>query len=828
MANTTATVDSGQFENNAFSDFAPLLTLFGDEVTKQFLATSMSLADDVLLAVAPIGVITIIVSAIRTSGHRFMKSLIGRARESPDDEERELLSSTSRNVREIWNGRRVIRQTGPCVTKPFVFDKNSIKDSISGLGRFNQPSCLWPLEPESVSYTSFFQRTRFGIRENYARWFFPISETISPNLTTNIDGAVPSRFTVICFACLALLIQALVMVINALVFYRWRWLRAGKLVAPYGYPVWAAGTVSIALGSCICGWIIESNCWKISVLPENPADDFSRDGEELQFILLQKKIPDSSIPAYKLAPIRRGGLLRLTRRRFPPLDKDLDLGDQQRKILREIVTAIGVILALGGFITQNVGTRELHWSAGILQLGATLINTALRAWLRRRVGDPPMTGDDSEIYELKCGSEACELAAQITSYSCSLLIASRNHYRYDPSMARDAIEAAEKSEMLDAEKIISSVLKTQAILADWEADDPSVVEIATACVRAMHEIASLVSLDKHDPIYLRNLFSLFDIVLLERSVSNSPWVGKLYEDYIIGKASLGFPYEDSDIGQIRFCKAVISFTRYAHLNSGSTFANGNSKIPIYRILAHCSGTDVEAYMLLLEAWTGFANLQYYHVDAEPDYSSCGNGSQSVAFGLPFSASRYTPSPDYELALSGCLTTSSSPYEPEYEIVRIQHESNDFNEDLVWSIANELLSSFMLKLTRQYAREVATLVQSDPDKACKTLSDVLVKYGVCKSEADARGAMIPALIAGGVLFRWPVDYARYTHLRGSALDPRHGFPQPGDTQNENNIFLAWPPRVTPPKQRPAEETTSEKHAKEGDVQESGPEPSADEE
>ena len=73
-----ATVDKENFANNAFTDFAPLLTLFGDEVTKQYLATSMGVADAVMLGIAPIGIMTILVSAVRISGNRLMKSLVGR------------------------------------------------------------------------------------------------------------------------------------------------------------------------------------------------------------------------------------------------------------------------------------------------------------------------------------------------------------------------------------------------------------------------------------------------------------------------------------------------------------------------------------------------------------------------------------------------------------------------------------------------------------------------------------------------------------------------------------------------------------------------------
>jgi hypothetical protein len=76
--NGSSTFDASSLVNGLFTDFAPLLALFGDEVTKQFLATSMGWGDDILLALAPIGIMTVLVSAIRISGYQFMKSIIGR------------------------------------------------------------------------------------------------------------------------------------------------------------------------------------------------------------------------------------------------------------------------------------------------------------------------------------------------------------------------------------------------------------------------------------------------------------------------------------------------------------------------------------------------------------------------------------------------------------------------------------------------------------------------------------------------------------------------------------------------------------------------------
>jgi hypothetical protein len=77
-ATATPIVNAGNLANGLFTDFAPLLQLFGDEVTKQFLATSMGVGDDILLSVAPIGIITIIVCAIRIRGYTWMKAMIGR------------------------------------------------------------------------------------------------------------------------------------------------------------------------------------------------------------------------------------------------------------------------------------------------------------------------------------------------------------------------------------------------------------------------------------------------------------------------------------------------------------------------------------------------------------------------------------------------------------------------------------------------------------------------------------------------------------------------------------------------------------------------------
>ncbi|KAL6355196.1 hypothetical protein LRP88_11445 [Fusarium phalaenopsidis] len=83
MAPTTSDEFEGDdFSNNLFRDLAPLLNLFGEQATKQFLSMSMGWADNVLLAMGPLGINTTIVSAIRVGGGKRLKALIGSTRKS--------------------------------------------------------------------------------------------------------------------------------------------------------------------------------------------------------------------------------------------------------------------------------------------------------------------------------------------------------------------------------------------------------------------------------------------------------------------------------------------------------------------------------------------------------------------------------------------------------------------------------------------------------------------------------------------------------------------------------------------------------------------------
>ncbi|KAF6808810.1 ankyrin repeat protein [Colletotrichum sojae] len=78
----------------------------------QFMSQSLDWVDWVVLAMAPPGIITIIVSAIRVGGPPWLKTVVGRATENRSATEMEVMSSTSDEVCEMFNGQDIVKCLG--------------------------------------------------------------------------------------------------------------------------------------------------------------------------------------------------------------------------------------------------------------------------------------------------------------------------------------------------------------------------------------------------------------------------------------------------------------------------------------------------------------------------------------------------------------------------------------------------------------------------------------------------------------------------------------------------------------------------------------------
>lgn len=82
----------------------------------------------------PLGILTALVSAIRVGGHSWLRAVIGRARENHAAVEIELMSSTSHEVCEVWNGEGIVRSLGkPGIRQVIYLECDKDNDETLGL-----------------------------------------------------------------------------------------------------------------------------------------------------------------------------------------------------------------------------------------------------------------------------------------------------------------------------------------------------------------------------------------------------------------------------------------------------------------------------------------------------------------------------------------------------------------------------------------------------------------------------------------------------------------------------------------------------------------------
>jgi hypothetical protein len=117
--------DWNDFTNNFATDLAPIIVLFGEQASKQFLSESTSFWDNIIFGIAPIGIITAVISAIRLYGSSSLKAFIGRAQEAHGVAEAELCSSTSEDVCELWSNGGICRVFGRPRILEFFYIKGS-------------------------------------------------------------------------------------------------------------------------------------------------------------------------------------------------------------------------------------------------------------------------------------------------------------------------------------------------------------------------------------------------------------------------------------------------------------------------------------------------------------------------------------------------------------------------------------------------------------------------------------------------------------------------------------------------------------------------------
>ncbi|KAF2869583.1 hypothetical protein BDV95DRAFT_105006 [Massariosphaeria phaeospora] len=322
---------------NLFTDLAPLLALFGEQFARQFMSESLLWLDHVVFAMVPLGILTAVVGAIRVSGPPWARAFIGRARESRAAAEIQLMSSTSDEVCEVYNGKAIVRATGqPTITQLLLFPT---------LFKSDDDSCgLHTLESAYNSKPPLLEMRHFGVgshrkketnhkrssravvssREKRSvvdklrrrnkpgvmkgtdveagkpldtdgdqeRAAFPVDlKHAAPNLQLNLPYTVLdySKSTQELWAAsfIAVAIQAAVVIVGAATSYNnnLRDRIAGD-ARGYGFPLFASGTLCLNFGMMICSWVIERGTkeyvWR--KVPRKPAvaNVFANDNAEPQ------------------------------------------------------------------------------------------------------------------------------------------------------------------------------------------------------------------------------------------------------------------------------------------------------------------------------------------------------------------------------------------------------------------------------------------------------------------------------------------------------------------------------------------------------------------
>ncbi|KAH6851379.1 hypothetical protein B0I37DRAFT_307932, partial [Chaetomium sp. MPI-CAGE-AT-0009] len=136
------------------NNLTPLITLFGELVTKQFLSESTGLLDNIMFGLAPLDIITAVVSAIQLYGKASLKSFIGCAQEAHGVAEAELCSSTSDGVCELWSNWGIYRVFGSPKILEFIYtkDESFYPTNFSPAADYKPPYC-GIYQPEEVLNT---------------------------------------------------------------------------------------------------------------------------------------------------------------------------------------------------------------------------------------------------------------------------------------------------------------------------------------------------------------------------------------------------------------------------------------------------------------------------------------------------------------------------------------------------------------------------------------------------------------------------------------------------------------------------------------------------
>ncbi|CCX13726.1 Similar to hypothetical protein CHGG_08881 [Chaetomium globosum CBS 148.51]; acc. no. XP_001226808 [Pyronema omphalodes CBS 100304] len=392
------------------------------------MSQSMGWIEDLIFVVAPLGIITAITGAIRVGGPSYLKAIIGRAREGKGAIELELMSSTSTDICELWNGNGVSWVQGSVRPAPIMevfYLKRTKERKLTVSENYDDHRSVdtgllqrnsWKSHSTEIyDFESGGKAGVLGVIKNKGSDQAELDGDTAqscppppppPTLGLNIGQQRVPELELRVIAVFGVLLQTGVLVFAGITVappWKAQFMKSDKAAPLYAFPYMVAGTIAMVLGLFICARIIERSTDEKTWTRENQANDQQFDSYFIQRASKETHKMDwfwTGLSVFLGDPsVARNREIRTTRS-----EKATSLNVDQNTL-----TIIAVSICLFGFIAQFVGLRGLKWSVTIAQLMATAIMTLLRVVFRR-----DLVLDEVQREELPKGYELDWSAKRLT------------------------------------------------------------------------------------------------------------------------------------------------------------------------------------------------------------------------------------------------------------------------------------------------------------------------------------------------------------------------------------------------------------------------------
>lgn len=364
------------FANNLATDLGPLISLFGEAPTKQYLSETTMPEDIVIFAMAPIGILTAVVSVIRVCGSPSLRAFIGRAQEGEGNVEVELCSSTSRNVSELYNNGGIARVFGTPQLLEIVFDLEASKEGFYYNG------------PEKGRAGIHLSKDYFNNLKEESEWTEEITAqgkdveggpgtlhqekhfARKPNLSLNVGIQERPRPWFVAAAILGIALQCGVLIWAGFSRYNLHYIQSNS-TADYAVPMIVSGTILVSLGVGLCAFLVDKSTGERRFTrKKNPTNYQS----EIYWVQPgNQTIGDQTFDSFAYSDRSRSEYVTSWKKEKP---------DEKERRRTEAFVWVAILSTMIGFVAQFLGLRACHSSVSVAQLGVMLVMSVLRAGLR--------------------------------------------------------------------------------------------------------------------------------------------------------------------------------------------------------------------------------------------------------------------------------------------------------------------------------------------------------------------------------------------------------------------------------------------------------------